>query len=129
MADDNSALVSALLPLVKRVRTDVTAVKRADKVQAWTNQSLTRERLQRHLNGGPARGVCPIKPGESVTMVALLDFDSHGGEVGWAEMSNVVHLVCEMMELVYGWQPILFRSSGGRGVHLYVIWDQPQDAR
>ena len=80
------------------------------------------------MNGGPARGVCPIKAGESVTMVALLDFDSHKGEVSWAEMSAVVARVVDVLELVHGMHPILFRSSGGMGVHLYLIWDEAQDA-
>ncbi len=121
-------LSGALAPLLARVRTDVTAVKRADGVQAWTHQSLTPERIAQHLNGGPARGVCPIKEGESVTMLGLLDFDSHGGEVGWEEMSVWVIKVADVLELAYGCSPILFRSGGGRGVHLYVLWEFPQDA-
>lgn len=127
MADLNNPLIAALLPLVRRVRTDVTAVKKSDGSR-WTSQPLTRERLAQHVNGGPARGVCPIKAGESVTMVALLDFDSHKGEVSWAEMSAVVARVVDVLELVHGMHPILFRSSGGMGVHLYLIWDEAQDA-
>ena len=121
------ALAAALQPLITRVRTDVTAVKRADGSR-WTDEPLTPERLARHLNGGPARGVCPIKAGESVTLVGLLDFDSHGGETNWATMSDVVARVVDALELAWGMSPILFRSSGGRGVHLYLLWDEPQDA-
>ncbi len=121
------ALAEALLPLARRVRRDVTAVKKSDGSR-WTSQPLTRERLAQHVNGGPPRGVCPIKAGESVTMVGLLDFDSHGGETGWAEMSVVVGRVVDVLELVHGMSPVLFRSSGGRGVHLYLLWDAPQDA-
>ena len=127
MADPNNPLIAALLPLVRRVRTDVTAIKKSDGSR-WTSQPLTRERLAQHVNGGPARGVCPIKAGESVTMVALLDFDSHKGDVSWAEMSAVVARVVDVLELVHGMRPILFRSSGGMGVHLYLIWDEAQDA-
>jgi hypothetical protein len=127
VSDPNNPLIAGLAPLVKRVRRDVTAVKRDGK-QAWTQQELTRERLASHLNGGPARGVCPVKPGESVTLVALLDFDSHGGETAWPEMSAVVARVADTLGLVWGMHPILFRSSGGRGVHLYLLWDEPQDS-
>lgn len=127
MADPNNPLIAALLPLVRRVRTDVTAVKKSDGSR-WTREPLTRERLARHCNGGPARGVCFIKPGESVTMVALLDFDSHGGETDWTGMSVTVGRVVDVLELVHGMSPVLFRSSGGRGVHLYLLWDAPQDA-
>ncbi len=127
MSDPNNPLIAALLPLVRRVRTDVTAVKKSDGSR-WTSQPLTRERLAAHLNGGPPRGVCPIKAGESVTMVALLDFDSHKGEVSWEEMSAVVARVVDVLEIVHGMYPILFRSSGGKGVHLYLLWDGAQDA-
>lgn len=129
MADINNPLIPALRPLTARVRRDVTAVKRADGVQAWTRERLTPENLAKHLNGGPARGVCPIKAGESVTMVALLDFDSHGGETSWPQMSCIAATVFDILVLAYGCEPLAFRSSGGRGIHLYVIWDEPQDAR
>jgi hypothetical protein len=121
-------LATALTPITGRVRTDVTAVKRADGRQAWTDEPLTPERMARHLNGGPARGVCPIKAGESVTLVGLLDFDSHGGETSWEEMSRVVASVVDVLQMAWGMSPVLFRSSGGRGVHLYLLWDDPQDA-
>lgn len=127
MSDPNNPLIAALLPLVRRVRTDVTAVKKSDGSR-WTREPLTRERLARHCNGGPARGVCFIKPGESVTMVALLDFDSHGGETDWTGMSLAAGRVLDQLELVHGMSPLVFRSSGGRGVHVYLLWDSPQDA-
>lgn len=128
MADINNPLIPALRPLTKRVRRDVTAVKRADGVQAWTQEPLTVENLARHLNGGPARGVCPIKAGESVTLVALLDFDSHDGETSWESMSCIAAGVFDILSLAYGCEPLAFRSSGGRGIHLYLLWDEPQDA-
>lgn len=128
MADTANPLIAALQPLVRRVRTDVTAIKRSDGSRWRDREPLTTERLAAHLNGGPARGVCPIKAGESVTMVGLLDFDSHKGEVSWAEMSAVVGAVVDTLEMAWGMHPILFRSSGGNGVHLYLLWDAPQDA-
>jgi hypothetical protein len=128
MSDVTNPLIAALQPLVRRVRTDVTAIKRADGSRWRDREPLTTERLAAHLNGGPARGVCPIKAGESVTMVGLLDFDSHKGEVSWAEMSAVVGSVIDTLEMAWGMNPILFRSSGGNGVHLYLLWDEPQDA-
>ncbi len=121
-------LAAALQPLISRVRTDVTAVKRESGRQAWTREPLTDERLAKHLNGGPARGVSFIKPGESVTLLGMLDFDSHGGETDWSAMSRIVIEVADTLELAFGMSPILFRSSGGRGVHLYILFDEAQDA-
>ena len=129
MTHPDNPLAAALEPLISRVRTDVTAVKRPEGGSRWTTDPLTPERIARHLNGGPARGVCLIKPGESVTLAALLDFDSHHGEVSWPEMSEVVGRVADALVLGWGAEPLLFRSSGGRGVHLYLLWDVPQDAR
>lgn len=121
-------IIKGLHPLLRRVRQDVTAVKKQNGEQAWTTDALTPATMAKHLNGGPPRGVCPMKEGESTTMVALLDFDSHKGEITWAQMSETVASVVDVLEMVHGMEPILFRSSGGRGVHLYLLWDTPQDA-
>lgn len=118
---------SALAPLIRRVRTDVTAMKVADGSSRWVREALTDERVLKHLNGGPARGVCPIKEGESVTMVGLYDLDSHGGETPWAGMVEVARLLMDTLELD-GNAPVAFRSSGGKGIHIYLLWDEPQDA-
>lgn len=120
-------LIAALAPLTSRVRTDVTAVKRADGRQAWTREALTSERVAKHLNGGPARGVSQIKEGSTSTLVGVLDFDSHDGATPWPAMLAAATGVVEALVLLGG-SPIAFRSSGGRGVHVYCLWDEPQDA-
>mgnify|MGYP000505799398 CR=1 FL=1 len=118
--------VRTLLPLIERVRTDVTAVKKRDGGQAWTDEPLTLASLIVHVSGGPARGVCPIKEADATTRVALLDFDSHKGETPWAEMAATAERVMEALHqrgiLVSPW-----RSSGGHGIHLIMLWDEPQD--
>jgi hypothetical protein len=79
------------------------------------------------VNGGPARGLCPILEGQSVTSVACLDFDSHKGEVDWAGMAAVVERVCDRLTAA-GMQPHPWRSSGGNGIHVILLWETPQDA-
>jgi hypothetical protein len=128
MSDPNDPLIDALRPIWSRVRRDRTAIKTAEGRQAWTDAPLTRSTLAKHLNGGPQRGVCPLVAGGSTVELAVLDFDSHKGEVDWATMSAVVARVVDMLEMAWGMNPILFRSSGGRGVHLYLLWGAPQDA-
>lgn len=128
MTDITNPLIEALRPLTSRVRTDVTAIRVEDGTSRWTDSPLTDDAMARHLNGGPGRGVCPILEGEDVTMVGLLDFDSHKGEIPWPEMCLTVGMVAEALQLAYGMEPIVFRSSGGRGLHLYCLWDFPQDA-
>jgi predicted P-loop ATPase len=125
--DDAMPLIRALAPLLRLVRTDVTAVKKSSGETAWTRDPLTKELVAKHLNGGPARGVSPIKAGQSVTSVGLFDLDSHKGESTWQEMAEAAGRICEAAAL-FGLQPIAFRSSGGRGIHLFFVWDEPQDA-
>ena len=119
-------LLPALEPITSRVRTDVTA-RSDERGMIWTREPLTEERLLAHLNGGPARGVCPIKAGESTTRVALFDLDSHKGQTPWSEMVKVAELLYVALE-TEGCYPVAIRSRGGRGVHVFVIWDEPQDA-
>jgi hypothetical protein len=126
-----AALVASLAPLISRVRTDVTARKSDDGRQSWSREALTEKRLLAHVLGGTARGVSQIQAGESTTRVAVLDFDSHGGtqdDVDWEAMSAVVLRVVDVLELGWGLRATLWRSSGGRGVHAYYLWDEPQDA-
>lgn len=91
-------------------------------------EPLKKHHLERHIDGsGPGIGLAPIVPGEDTCRVAVLDFDSHQGDVSFDEMGviafNVAVKLCE-----HGLRPIRFRSSGGRGVHLITLWDEPQDA-
>lgn len=125
---DTSSLLEALKPLTDRVRTDVTAVRMEDGSSRWVEQPLTTERLRAHLAGELGRGVSQIPAESSVTRVAVLDLDSHGGETGWFEMTVVAARCCRALSLAQGLEPTVFRSSGGRGIHIYLLWDTPQDA-
>lgn len=122
----NNRLVAALEPITSRIRVDVTALKRNGKM-IWTKERLTKSRLLAHVSTGPFRGCCPINEGESTTRLALLDLDSHKGQVPWPEMEKHCARACEELERL-GYYPIAFRSSGGKGCHIFLIWNEPQDA-
>lgn len=84
--------------------------------------------MLRHVNGsGEAYGAAQIAPGESTTRVACLDLDSHKGETSWYDMQAAALRVMARLEAC-GQRPIPFRSSGGAGLHIYLLWDEPQDA-
>ncbi|WP_254227755.1 phage/plasmid primase, P4 family [Burkholderia gladioli] len=119
-------LVAALEPIVSRVVTSHCWVKR-DGAPSHIQRPLTAERLAHHVNGGPAYGVAQIEPGATTTRVACLDLDSHRGETPWPDMQDVALTLMRELEAV-GLRPIPFRSSGGSGMHLYLLWDAPQDA-
>ncbi len=119
-------LAAALEPIVSRVRTDITAVRDARGMR-WSKQPLTKKRLEAHLSGGTSRGVCPIQEGQSTTRLALLDFDSHKGETAWDDMADIATHVGKHLDKL-GLKPIAFRSRGGKGIHLFFLWDEQQDA-
>lgn len=121
------ALVTCLAPITSRVRTDATAIKIPGEGSRWTDERLTAERIERHITGTPGRGCCPIKAGESTTRLALLDLDSHSGETDWPGMTRAADVLLGALE-EHGLRATPWRSSGGRGIHLICLWDEPQDA-
>lgn len=118
--------VAALMPLVSKIHRGHCWIKGADGPRR-ISEPLDDFKIAEHVQGRKAYGACPIAPGENTCRVALLDFDSHKGETPWNEMLEVARTVAFALEQE-GYAPILFRSSGGNGVHLYLLWDEPQDA-
>jgi hypothetical protein len=117
-----------LAPLLERVCRSHhwKAPKGADP--GHVDEPLTDAMIAEHLAGGLACGVCPIIPGESTTRVALLDFDSHHGKTPWPEMVKAAQVIDkELLERGYGVTP--FRSRNGAGIHLFLLFKEPQDAR
>lgn len=118
--------VAALLPLVERMNRSHCWLKTSDGPRRLA-EPFTEFMLAEHCAGRKAYGLCPIAPGESTTRVALLDFDSHKGETPWSDMLDTAQTVAFALEQE-GHTPLLWRSSGGMGIHLYLLWDEPQDA-
>lgn len=118
--------VAALMPLVERLNRSHCWIKGPDGPRR-INEPLDDFKIAEHVAGRKAYGACPIAPGTNTTRVALLDFDSHKGETPWPEMLDTAQTVAFALEQE-GHTPILFKSSGGNGIHLYLLWDEPQDA-
>lgn len=119
-------LLPALMPLASRARQDITWRKVGASITCEKKTPLNKTVLKRHLRGIEARGVCPILEGESTTRIAVLDLDSHKGETPWHGMVEVCTKVVKAFE-DQGHRCVPFRSTGGKGIHLYFLWDTPQD--
>jgi hypothetical protein len=91
------------------------------------HEALNKRHLIRHLSGAPAVGLAPIVPGTNTTKIAVLDFDSHDGAITWDKMRAVAKTVYEELQ-GSGLIAHPFRSSGGRGVHLILVWAALEDA-
>lgn len=118
---------NALQPLLDRVRLDVCWLMKPGEHPSSVKSPITEKRLTRHLNGGPYCGASVIHEGESTTRVGLLDLDSHKGETPWSAMVETTEEICGVLRS-RGAYPTVFRSTGGSGIHIYTIWDAPQDA-
>lgn len=122
------AIIEAIRPIVARCRTTDfwSRVKGSAPVRRGT--ALREEQLLRHSNGIVSIGLCPLEQGSSTVRVALLDMDSHKGDVPWAEMVGHAQRLALAANTIYGIELIPFRSTGGSGIHLIAVWDDPQDA-
>jgi len=88
---------------------------------------VTKDEVERHFTNGTKVGVPFIRQGESVTLAAMLDLDNHGGEVEWEDMVDLaVTLINALAE--QGLYAMPYRSGGGNGVNLWMVWDTVQDA-
>lgn len=120
-------LMDTLRPILDRVRRDDHAAKGPNGAYR-VGAPLTDELMQAHLDGSDRpRGAYIIAPGTSTCRLALLDLDSHRGATSWEEMLVVTARVCEALSAA-GFAPVPWRSTGGRGVHIYMVWTEPQDA-
>lgn len=124
-----AALVVALRPITSRIKSRERyhwCVK-PGAAPNCVKKPLTEAVMLAHVSEGASAGLAPITPGESTTLIGLLDFDSHKGETLWPVMQEVATKV-RVALIKRGCRPIAFRSSGGKGIHLYLIWDTTQDA-
>lgn len=116
-----------LKPLVDRLCT-THCWKKTTKRPVHIDEPFDAAKMNEHLFGGTTYGLALIAPGESVTRAACLDVDNHGGMLADSEVISTVVAVRDFLR-GEGYQPHLFRSSGGAGVHIWLLWDEPQDAR
>ncbi|VWC01215.1 virulence protein E [Burkholderia lata] len=125
--NDWQPYVDALSPILTRARRDVHGVRGASGNQC-RKARLTDALLREHVAGGTRRGVYFGQPGSPHVQLALFDLDSHQGKTPWPDMQAAALAIITEAE-TRGLRPIPFRSSGGAGIHVYVLWDTPQDAR
>jgi hypothetical protein len=116
----------ALKPVIERIHRGHCWIKGANGPRQ-IDEYLSDFMIAEHLAGRKVYGACPIAPGTNVTRLALLDLDSHKGEIEWPTMLGHARGIAFTLEQA-GHAPILFRSSGGKGLHIYLLWDEPQDA-
>ena len=100
---------------------------KAKPVWADVGTPLDATRINEHFAGTTGCGVGFIIPGQSTTRLALLDLDDHKGDTPPDVMIATAGDLCTRLEAI-GLRPTVFKSSGGLGLHLWMLWDEAQDA-
>ena len=126
MGNDVDQRIKMIRPLVDRM-SHACLWSKGKNGPRRIDQKFDEASLREHAAGIRQYGLAPIAPGSDTTQVACLDFDSHKGETPIKEMLAVSQRVADVLEFE-GYKPVRFTSSGGKGIHLYLIWDEPQDA-
>jgi hypothetical protein len=90
------------------------------------SEKVTKLVLERHLASSPAIG--QYFPTGGKIQVGVLDFDSHEGAITRETMVSTALKVRDEAAK-FGLKAHAFRSGGGRGIHLWFVWDAPQNAR
>lgn len=88
----------------------------------------TEEELANHFCDGQKKvGGYLMEVGSDTIRLAVIDIDDHSGELGWDAVQAKADAITQQL-VNHGLKPARFRSSGGKGIHLVVFWDDPQDA-
>ena len=115
-----------VLFLREHARTDVHAIMRDDGKYYPISEKPAQYIVERHLNSSPPIGLYLVK-GEK-TQAAVIDLDSHDGLLSWPDMVDAALKIIAAAVLL-GLRAHTFRSGGGRGIHLWFLWEKPQNAR
>lgn len=78
-----------------------------------------------HLNNTQPIAIVPFSGSE--TCLAAFDIDNHGGKASWSEVVKLTKpLVNALRE--DDLNPFVVRSGGGDGIHIWLIFKEPQNA-
>lgn len=90
------------------------------------NGKIGPEEIRRHLMSDYPLGMYLVEG--HLVRAAVLDLDDHDGSVGWSGVLPIAQRLSDELRAV-GLRPYLCRSGGGQGVHIWIVWKDPQDAR
>lgn len=135
MNTNQDKLIELLGHLTARLRTDVVSLysppaageKRGRYVPR--RAPLAAEDLLAHLTGGPSLGLYLLDGDEGPggrCRAAVVDLDDKEKKLSWAQLCGEALRVSQELER-RGATPWPVRSGSGHGVHLWLLWRDPQD--
>ena len=125
----NSKEIAALLVAIARLGNNETHAtyhpngKAKYRPRAGT---VSAEVITAHLNDQQPIGCYFIL--QDVTHTAIIDFDDHDGALTWQEMAEYAKPVIARLHKD-GLKTLQCRSGGGAGLHAWMFWEKPQEAK
>jgi hypothetical protein len=112
-----------------RGRSSVFAEKVADGYRpvkkGGKTMPLSVEHVMKHLkNPNSTIGIYITDEGQDSSYSAVLDFDDHSGTLAPEVMEEVV-VNCSKVVTNMGLTPLVFRSGGGKGIHIWLTFEEP----
>ena len=80
---------------------------------------------QHHMANGPHYGTYFVSGDRC--HAAMIDIDDHEGSLGWPRVTEIAGDLLNALDEV-GLIGLPFRSRGGAGINIWMIWDEPQQA-
>ncbi len=122
----SESLENLLLNFALMARRDVYAQRQPDGSYRPVPGEFGLAQAKAQLNGSTAYGVYPLIGDE--TQTAVIDLDDHAKTFPADKMLEFAVAIHAIL-LEFGYRPILFRSGGGLGIHIWVFFRNRQKAR
>lgn len=114
--------------IASKVRQDAYAAFQKAGKQKYrrVDAPITSEVIVGHLTGAQPIA-CYTVIGEQCS-VGVLDFDDHDKSLDWNDLVLAATPIVEALKSK-GFKPLCCRSGGGAGLHIWLIWSDPQAAK
>jgi Family of unknown function (DUF5906)/Primase C terminal 2 (PriCT-2) len=122
----SESLENLLLNFAKLGRPDVYAQRQPDGSYRPVDGAFDLQQAKAQLSGSAAYGIYPLIGDQ--TQIAVVDLDDHAKTFPADKMLELAVAIYTIL-LEFGYRPILFRSGGGFGIHIWVFFGNRQRAR
>ncbi|SHL68336.1 Primase C terminal 2 (PriCT-2) [Roseovarius marisflavi] len=114
--------------IASKVRQDAYAAYQKTGKQKYrlVGEPVTPEIVVGHLTG--AQPIACYAVFDDQTYTAVLDFDDHDKTLSWDAMVGAAQPIIQELQRL-GFKPLCCRSGGGAGLHIWLIWSDPQPAK
>ncbi|MDS9467972.1 VapE family protein [Paracoccus sp. MBLB3053] len=88
----------------------------------YVNKPITADLITDHCNGGVPLGMFSQTQGSAYSPALVFDIDDKAGE-NWPQVQDAARALVAVLT-GYGLSCMVFRSGGGHGIHIWVLWDE-----